>query len=171
MDETPTYIVLSASTFFCPKKSNVVPLISGTTLDFFGQKNVDADSTGANKCRFTVVLCCNYAGDFTKTRVIFKGLKKVPKVKVPKDIVVRVSDGGSMKETLMLDWMQTVFSSRGRSTEKSLLLMDAHTSHITPILYGKPWKNLILKCSLYQQKLRRICNHSMWESMLPSRVP
>ena len=51
MDEIPTYI----------------DMLSGTTSDFVGQKNVDADSTGANKCRFTVVLCCNAAGDFTKT--------------------------------------------------------------------------------------------------------
>ena len=98
MDETPTYI----------------DMVSSTTLDFVGSENVDADTTGANKCRFTVVLCSIYAGEFIKTMVILKGLKKVPKILVPKGIVLRVSDGGSTKESILLDWMNTVFSSRGK---------------------------------------------------------
>ncbi|CAI9738996.1 Hypothetical predicted protein [Octopus vulgaris] len=60
MDETPVY----------------VDMLSSTTIDFVGNKNVDASHCGATKARFTDVLCVNAAGKVLKTMIILKGLKK-----------------------------------------------------------------------------------------------
>jgi hypothetical protein len=44
--------------------------------------------------------------------VILKGLKKVPKVKVPEDIFLTVSMKGSMKEELMKEWIEKCYNRR-----------------------------------------------------------
>ena len=48
-----------------------------------------------------------------KGYVILKGLKSIPKCSVPSNVILNVSEGGSMKEKLMLDWCQRVFIARG----------------------------------------------------------
>ena len=77
MDETPVYI----------------DMVSSTTLDFIGSKNIDGMSTGHEKCRFTVVITISAAGNMLKSCFIFKGLKNVPNCSVPAKIVV--NEGGA----------------------------------------------------------------------------
>ena len=64
MDETPVYI----------------DMVSPTTLDFIGNKNVDGTTTGNEKSRFTVAITVSASGIMLKAYVIFKGLKNVPKI-------------------------------------------------------------------------------------------
>lgn len=115
MDETPVYI----------------DMLSSSTISFAGEKTTEANGTGHDKTRFTVVLTVSAAGKILKTMVILKGLKKVPKVKVPEDIFLTVSMKGSMKEELMKEWIGKCYNRRGPffSTSKSLLIMDNYGTH------------------------------------------
>ena len=74
MDETPCYLDMS----------------SNKTLHFKREKNVEGADSGHSKTRFTVVLTVAMSGKVPKTVIILKGLKKVPKVPVPKGIVLAV---------------------------------------------------------------------------------
>ena len=58
-----------------------VDMISSSTMDFVGNKNVDASHCDATKASFTVVLCVSASGRVLKTMIIFKGLKKCLKSK------------------------------------------------------------------------------------------
>ena len=112
MDETPCY----------------VDMVGTSTLHFKGEKNVDGQTTGHDKTRFTVVITIDANGRVLKSLVILKGLKKVPKVQVPDNIEVVVSDGGSMNEDIMKVWISKIFTSRGPylATQKGVLFMDSH---------------------------------------------
>ena len=66
MDETPVYI----------------DMISSTTLEFKGGKNVNGASTGHEKSRFTVAITTSASGKMLKGYVIFKGLKNIPTIKL-----------------------------------------------------------------------------------------
>ena len=116
MDDTPVYI----------------NMVSPTTLDFIGNKNLDGATTGNEKSRFTVVITVSASGKMLKAYVIFKGLKNVPKCPVLGNIVVNVSMGSSMKEELMLDYCKRILSARGPflCNEDSMLLLDTHGSHM-----------------------------------------
>lgn len=107
MDETPCFFDMANS----------------RTLHFTGEKTVDGLDTGHSKNRFTTVLCISASGKFIKSLIIFKGLKKNPKVKLPKNVDITVSTGGSMNGAIMLQWAKTCFSKRGNSImqQKSLL--------------------------------------------------
>ena len=80
MDKTPCYFDMA----------------SDQTLHFRGEKNVDGIDTDHKKSRFTVALCCSADGRMIKSLIVFKGLKKVPKLSVPTNVEVTVSMGGSM---------------------------------------------------------------------------
>lgn len=115
MDEIPCY----------------VDMCSERTITFKGERSVGVMGTGHSKTRFTVVLCISMSGELLKTLVILKGLKKVPKVKVPNDLLLAVSPGGSMTERLMLFWVDRAFRARGpfSLSRPSLLLLDNFGSH------------------------------------------
>lgn len=116
MDETPVYI----------------DMLSSTTVDFIGNKNVDASHCGATKARLTVVLCASAAGQILRTMVILKGLKRIPNVKVPRGIFLTVANKGSMTYELMLTWINSVFAMRTSNLfcqKKSALFMDECTAH------------------------------------------
>jgi hypothetical protein len=115
MDETPVYI----------------DMLSSTTISFKGEKNVEANGTGNGKTRFSVVLGISASGKMLKSLIILKGLKNVPKCKVPANIILTVSKGGSMNEPLMKEWISKCFRNRGAflATTKSLLFMDQYDSH------------------------------------------
>ena len=117
MDETPCYMDMTGT----------------TTLDFVGAKNVDTQHTGHDKARFTTVLCISASGRILKGYIILKGLKRVPAVQLPPNVILTVSMGGSMTQDLMMDWLDRVFSSRGPyfANSPSLLLMDSHKAHVT----------------------------------------
>ena len=88
MDETPCYFHMS----------------NAHTIEFKGAKTVEIMGTGSSKRRFTVVLCIRMDGKVIDVMVIFKGLKKVPKIdELPKNIVVTVAKGGSMKYDIMME--------------------------------------------------------------------
>lgn len=95
---------------------------------------MEAVGTGHDKTRFTVVLSVSASGKIGKTMVILKGRKNPPKCRIPKNMVVVTSKGGSMNETLMLRWVRECYPSVSLcsplfSNRRSLLLMDAHGSH------------------------------------------
>ena len=80
-----------------------------------------------------------------KGYVILKGLKNIPKCSVPSNIILNVSEGGSMKGKLMLDWCQRVFRARGSflCNEDSLLLLDTHASHTQESVKNKMEKRKV----------------------------
>lgn len=115
MDEVPCYIDMAST----------------RTITFKGDRTVDSIDTGHGKTRFTTVLCVGMGGQMTKAMIILKGLKNLPKVKVPKNIHLATSMSGSMNETLMHQWIDRVFCGRGPFSlcAKSLLFMDQFGSH------------------------------------------
>ncbi|KAI5153060.1 hypothetical protein ENBRE01_3124 [Enteropsectra breve] len=115
MDETPVYIDMMAT----------------RTISFKGEKNTEALGTGHNKTRLTVVLAITASGRFLKTMVILKGLKKVPKCKIPSNIVVKTNKTGTMNKHIMLDWIRLCLNQSGpfRNNEEKLLLLDSFGSH------------------------------------------
>lgn len=115
MDEVPCYIDMAST----------------RTITFKGERTVDSIDTGHGKTRFTTVLCVGMGGQVLKAMIILKGLKNLPKVKVPKNIHLTHSISGSMNETLMHQWIDRVFCGRGPFSlcAKSLLLMDQFGSH------------------------------------------
>jgi len=115
MDETPCFF----------------DMVSESTLHFVGDKNVDGAHTGHEKNRFTVVLAVSADGKVMKTLIIFKGLKKTPKVTPPPGIHVEASMGGTMNESLMLRWIDKCFNARGpfMACSKGLLVMDQFGAH------------------------------------------
>ncbi|CAI9736243.1 pogo transposable element with KRAB domain [Octopus vulgaris] len=107
-------------------------MFSSTTIDFSGNKNVDASHCGATKARFTAVLCVNAAGKVLKTMIILKGLKHVPKIKIPKNIYITVSNRGSITYELMQVWADKVFGKRTAQlfhAQNSVLFMDECSVH------------------------------------------
>ena len=89
MDETPFYMDAAFK----------------TTLDLIGTKSVDVCNTGHDKSRYTAVVTIAASGKMLPTYVILKNLVKVPKCKVPDNIVLAVSKSGSMDMTIMLDYL------------------------------------------------------------------
>jgi hypothetical protein len=116
MDETPCYLDMASS----------------KTLAFKGEKNIEGSDTGHAKTRFTVVLTVSMSGRVLKTMVILKGLKKVPKIRIPNNIIVAVSMGGSMNEALMGTWIERVIDARSpfQANEKGVMVMDRYGSHM-----------------------------------------
>ena len=117
MDETPCYFDMS----------------NAHTIEFKGAKTVEIMGTGLSKRRFTVVLCIRMDGKVIDVMVIFKGLKKMQKIdELPKNIVVTVAKGGSMKYDIMMEWIDKVWSVRGNyfAHTKSILYMDQYGTHV-----------------------------------------
>lgn len=81
MDEVPVYM-------------DMVPT---STLHFKGDSDVQMNNSGHSKDRFTVALTCTAAGTMLKAYVLFKNLKRVPKLNVPSNVHVNVSMSGSMR--------------------------------------------------------------------------
>jgi hypothetical protein len=117
MDETPIY----------------VDMMRNHTISFKGEKNTEVNSTGNQKTRLTVVLTISSAGEMLKAFVILRGLKKVPKCEIPRNVVVGVSKSGSMDQKLMKDWAQSCLNRNGpfNDSGKKLLLLDSFKSHHT----------------------------------------
>ena len=102
------------------------------TVSEKGVKSVPILSTGHDKDRFTVMLAC--LGDGTKLSpyVVFKR-KTLPKnVNFRKEVVVRCQAKGWMDETLVQDWLRTVWSKvGGLSRRKSMLVWDSFQAHLS----------------------------------------
>ena len=121
-----------------------VDMPSSKTIDFTGVKTVMSKTTVYEKLRFSVALTILSSGRKLPPLIIFKNLKKVPKGKYPKDVVVTVAKGGSMTNQIMTQsFIPEVWNKRtGRLFRKrSLLVMDTVKSHY----------NVNVKNSLRQQ--------------------
>ncbi|MEM7284569.1 MAG: hypothetical protein AAF438_23470 [Pseudomonadota bacterium] len=115
MDEIPCYI----------------DMISNRTIDFKGEKSIEAADTGHGKTRFTVVLTTTMGGEVLRVLIILKGLKKVPKMQFPKNFAVTTAPGGSMREDIMHKWIGEVIDKRGvfKRKKSCALFMDSYGSH------------------------------------------
>ncbi|KAI5152361.1 hypothetical protein ENBRE01_3223 [Enteropsectra breve] len=115
MDETPVYI----------------DMMSSRTISFKGEKNTEAHSTGHNKTRITVVLSITAEGHILKTLVILKGLKKTPKCRIPRNLIVTTSKSGTMNKEIMQLYIRTCLNQSGpfQNRDARLLLMDEFASH------------------------------------------
>ena len=80
MDETPVYIDM-------PHRRTIHPK---------GEKTVDMITSGNEKSRFTVTLTVSADGRVWSGFIILRGLKKVPKCIVPPNVVLTVSNSGTM---------------------------------------------------------------------------
>ena len=107
-------------------------IVTNSTVSAKGVKSVPILSTGHDKDRFTVMLAC--LGDGTKLPpyVVFKR-KTLPKnLNFPKEVVVRCQAKGWMDETLVQDWLRTVWSKvGGLSRRKSMLVWDSFRAHLS----------------------------------------
>ena len=92
MDETPVYIDM-------PHRRTIHPK---------GSKTVDMVTTGHEKTRFTVSLTVKADGTVLSAFVIFRGLKKIPKVIKPSNVHIEVSDSGSMDQYLMQKYIKEI---------------------------------------------------------------
>ena len=112
--------------------------VTNSTVSVKGVKSVPILSTGHDKDRFTVMLAC--LGDGTKLPpyVVFKR-KTLPKnLNFPKEVDVRCQAKGWM-ETLVQDWLRTVWSKvGGLSRRKSMLVWDSFRAHLS-----KPVRNTL----------------------------
>ncbi|KAM7313400.1 Pogo ele1 orf1-h 1e-40-j 4 [Ixodes scapularis] len=77
-----------------------------------GSREVCVRTTGNEKTRVTVMLGCTADGRKLPPYVVFKR-KTLPKnEKFPKSVIVRCQDKGWMDETLVLDWVKSVWCRR-----------------------------------------------------------
>ena len=68
--------------------------------------------------RFTFVPACLANGEKLKAMVILKGLVKVPKIKIPNNIVVTVAKKGTMTAQIMEQWRTDVWEKRGNPLQR-----------------------------------------------------
>lgn len=113
MDETPVYYDMPSS----------------RTISILGEQTTAINTTGKMKKRITAVLAITSSGQMLPCMVILKGLKKVPKIPVPSNIILRAAFKGSMTENLMIDWIDSVL--KPHVISKSVLILDDFASHKT----------------------------------------
>lgn len=102
-----------------------------STIDFKGTREVPVKTTSNEKLRFTVVLGYTTAGEKLPPTVIFK-LKKNPKGRFPRDVVVTTAPSACMSGNLMLfTYISRVIRARpnGFFKNKGIIFLDAHCSH------------------------------------------
>ena len=102
------------------------------TLAPKGTNSVPIKTTGFGKLRISVVLGCSYAGDFLKTMVIFKNLKKPPKhdLKFDKNFEVVGKPSGTMDGEFMIHYIKNIILPYCEKN-KALLIMDSFKAHKT----------------------------------------
>lgn len=105
---------------------------SALTVHQKGSRQVIVRSTGNEKTRVTVMLSCTADGRKLPPYVVFKR-KTLPKgEKFPKNVVVRCQDKGWMDESLVLDWIKSVWCRRPGALLglPSMLVLDAFRCHL-----------------------------------------
>lgn len=102
-----------------------------------GTKEVPIKTSGYEKQRVTVMLAITADGRKLTPFVIFKR-KTSPKTKAneklfPHDVIVRCQEKGWMTESLMLDWLKSVWGRRPGALLNlpSILCLDAFRGHLT----------------------------------------
>lgn len=97
---------------------------------FKGETTVTVMTTGHEKDRFTIMLCCTADGRKLPPYIVLKR-KTMPKVTFPKGVIIRVQSKGWFDEEITKDWVKTVWARRdgGTSRKSSLLVLDAFRCH------------------------------------------
>lgn len=108
------------------------------TVNEVGAREVRVKTTGYQKQHVTVMLCITADGRKLPPYIILKW-KNMPKNEpCPGDVIIRVQEKGWMTAELMSDWIRVVWQRRpgamldGPSGTRSMLLLDAFRSHLTP---------------------------------------
>lgn len=114
MDETPFYFDMPGA----------------KTINKKGARSVEVLTTGQDKRRFTTV--CTLAADGTqlKNYIILKGLKRIPKVDLPSNIILNVNDSGTMNAALMHDYILKVIVPY-LAGKKAIVVLDSFKAHFT----------------------------------------
>uniref|UniRef100_A0A8C4RS32 HTH CENPB-type domain-containing protein n=1 Tax=Erpetoichthys calabaricus TaxID=27687 RepID=A0A8C4RS32_ERPCA len=107
-------------------------LPSENTVNIKGARTITMRSTGNEKNRFTVMLGCMADGAKLPPYVVFKR-KTMPKDKFPSGVIVRMQEQGWFNESIMDDWLKTVWMKRdgGLGKQRSMLVLDAFRCHTT----------------------------------------
>lgn len=113
-------------------------LPSENTVNIKGARSVTMRSTGNEKNRFTVMLGCMADGTKLPPYVVFKR-KTMPKDKFPSGVIVRVQEQGWFNDSIMDDWLKTVWMKRdgGLRKQRSMLVLDAFRCHTTDNVKSK----------------------------------
>src|SRR5260364_321445 len=107
-------------------------MLWGSILEFQGAHEVLIKTTGSDKLRFIVVLGYIASGNKLPPIVIFK-LKKIPKCKFLRDIVVTIAPHANMIGNLMIStYIPRVIRARpdGFFKNKGIVFVDHHRSHV-----------------------------------------
>lgn len=122
MDEVPV-------TFDMPSKF---------TVEQKGSSDVRVTTSGAEKNRFTVVLCVTANGDKLPAYVIFRR-KTVPSGNFPSNIIVSANEKSQMTSLETQLWHQRVWMKRRMAffIRKSLLMLDSAPGHRTDEVKSK----------------------------------
>ncbi|KAM7298547.1 Pogo transposable element with KRAB domain [Ixodes scapularis] len=105
---------------------------SAFTVHEKGSRQVCVRTTGNEKTRVTVMLGCTADRRKLPPYVVFKR-KTLPKnEKFPRSVIVRCQDKGWMDETLVLDWVKSVWCRRPGAllSFPSILVLDAFRCHL-----------------------------------------
>lgn len=116
MDETPVFL----------------DLVPNRVVDKKGKKTINVRTTGSEKNRITVTLCCTASGKMLPPFVVFKGKTKrtLKKVSIPHGVVCTTQQKAWMDEARMLEWIEQVWVPYvGKN--KALLSLDAFSGHLT----------------------------------------
>ena len=114
MDETPMHFDMPGS----------------HTVHKKGCREVRIRSTGAEKCRLTVILACIAAGDILPPMAIFKRKRALKNLHIPAGFVVNVQPKGWNDSELTKVWIQKVLY-QYTAKQYSLLVWDTFTGHMT----------------------------------------
>lgn len=116
MDEVPV-------TFDMPSKF---------TIDQQGSQDIRVTTSGAEKTRFTVVLCVTASGIKLPAYVIFKR-KTIPKGTFPSNILVSANEKSSMTSSETILWHNKIWLKRRNILfhQKSMLMLDSAPGHKT----------------------------------------
>jgi len=104
---------------------------ANSTVDSNREKTVSIMTTGHEKDRFTVMLPCLGNGTKLPPYVVFKW-KTLPKdLVLTRGIHIRAQAKGWMDESLVKEWLNTVWSKVGRLLQKrNLLVWDSFRAHL-----------------------------------------
>ncbi len=105
---------------------------SNTTLNVKGASTVSVQTTGHEKSRFTVMLCCMADGTKLPPYIVFKRKTRPKGVTFPQGAHVRFQEKGWMDQRLCMDWLNSVWDARpGGQLKKewSVLVLDAFRCH------------------------------------------
>ena len=118
MDEVPVNFDMVAGAKVVDKRSVDRPIVM---------------TTGADKRRATVVLCCSSDGALFPPMIIFKGTKKhvsIREIQKQRGTTVRVQKSAWMTTELYLEWLrQNLVKYLGDTTKPSLLVLDNFRGH------------------------------------------